>query len=294
MWWNASFVVFNGFYQIGGYCMKNTIVTLQDQKRRGEKITMITAYDYSMAKLLDQTGVNCLLVGDSLGMVMLGYEDTVSVTMEDMIHHGAAVAKGTRDALVVVDMPFLSYHISVEEAVRNAGRLMREAHAQAVKLEGGSSVLNQVRAIVNSGIPVMGHLGLTPQSVHAFGGFKVQGNTVEQAEQILADANALEEAGAFALVLECVPRGLAKRITDEIAIPTIGIGAGVDTDGQVLVYQDALGMFEGFQPKFVKRFGDIGTQIKNGIMDYCDAVKANEFPTIEHSFKGSQELERLY
>ena len=211
-----------------------------------------------------------------------------------MIHHGAAVAKGTRDALVVVDMPFLSYHISVEEAVRNAGRLMREAHAQAVKLEGGSSVLNQVRAIVNSGIPVMGHLGLTPQSVHAFGGFKVQGNTVEQAEQILADANALEEAGAFALVLECVPRGLAKRITDEIAIPTIGIGAGVDTDGQVLVYQDALGMFEGFQPKFVKRFGDIGTQIKNGIMDYCDAVKANEFPTIEHSFKGSQELERLY
>ena len=274
--------------------MKNTIVTLQDQKRRGEKITMITAYDYSMAKLLDQTGVNCLLVGDSLGMVMLGYEDTVSVTMEDMIHHGAAVAKGTRDALVVVDMPFLSYHISVEEAVRNAGRLMREAHAQAVKLEGGSSVLNQVRAIVNSGIPVMGHLGLTPQSVHAFGGFKVQGNTVEQAEQILADANALEEAGAFALVLECVPRGLAKRITDEIAIPTIGIGAGVDTDGQVLVYQDALGMFEGFQPKFVKRFGDIGTQIKNGIMDYCDAVKANEFPTIEHSFKGSQELERLY
>ena len=274
--------------------MKNTIVTLQDQKRRGEKITMITAYDYSMAKLLDQTGVNCLLVGDSLGMVMLGYEDTVSVTMEDMIHHGAAVAKGTRDALVVVDMPFLSYHISVEEAVRNAGRLMREAHAQAVKLEGGSSVLNQVRAIVNSGIPVMGHLGLTPQSVHAFGGFKVQGNTVEQAEQILADANALEEAGAFALVLECVPRGLAKRITDEIAIPTIGIGAGVDTDGQVLVYQDALGMFEGFQPKFVKRFGDIGTQIKNGIMDYCDAVKANEFPTIEHSFKGSQELESLY
>ncbi len=274
--------------------MKNTIVTLQDQKRRGEKITMITAYDYSMAKLLDQTGVNCLLVGDSLGMVMLGYEDTVSVTMEDMIHHGAAVAKGTRDALVVVDMPFLSYHISVEEAVRNAGRLMREAHAQAVKLEGGSSVLNQVSAIVNSGIPVMGHLGLTPQSVHAFGGFKVQGNTVEQAEQILADANALEEAGAFALVLECVPRGLAKRITDEIAIPTIGIGAGVDTDGQVLVYQDALGMFEGFQPKFVKRFGDIGTQIKNGIMDYCDAVKANEFPTIEHSFKGSQELERLY
>lgn len=274
--------------------MKNTIVTLQDQKRRGEKITMITAYDYSMAKLLDQTGVNCLLVGDSLGMVMLGYEDTVSVTMEDMIHHGAAVAKGTRDALVVVDMPFLSYHISVEEAVRNAGRLMREAHAQAVKLEGGSSVLNQVRAIVNSGIPVMGHLGLTPQSVHAFGGFKVQGNTVEQAEQILADANALEEAGAFAFVLECVPRGLAKRITDEIAIPTIGIGAGVDTDGQVLVYQDALGMFEGFQPKFVKRFGDIGTQIKNGIMDYCDAVKANEFPTIEHSFKGSQELERLY
>lgn len=274
--------------------MKNTIVTLQDQKRRGEKITMITAYDYSMAKLLDQTGVNCLLVGDSLGMVMLGYEDTVSVTMEDMIHHGAAVAKGTRDALVVVDMPFLSYHISVEEAVRNAGRLMREAHAQAIKLEGGSSVLNQVRAIVNSGIPVMGHLGLTPQSVHAFGGFKVQGNTVEQAEQILADANALEEAGAFALVLECVPRGLAKRITDEIAIPTIGIGAGVDTDGQVLVYQDALGMFEGFQPKFVKRFGDIGTQIKNGIMDYCDAVKANEFPTIEHSFKGSQELERLY
>ena len=274
--------------------MKNTIVTLQDQKRRGEKITMVTAYDYSMAKLLDQTGVNCLLVGDSLGMVMLGYEDTVSVTMEDMIHHGAAVAKGTRDALVVVDMPFLSYHISVEEAVRNAGRLMREAHAQAVKLEGGSSVLNQVRAIVNSGIPVMGHLGLTPQSVHAFGGFKVQGNTVEQAEQILADANALEEAGAFALVLECVPRGLAKRITDEIAIPTIGIGAGVDTDGQVLVYQDALGMFEGFQPKFVKRFGDIGTQIKNGIMDYCDAVKANEFPTIEHSFKGSQELERLY
>ena len=274
--------------------MKNTIVTLQDQKRRGEKITMITDYDYSMAKLLDQTGVNCLLVGDSLGMVMLGYEDTVSVTMEDMIHHGAAVAKGTRDALVVGDMPFLSYHISVEEAVRNAGRLMREAHAQAVKLEGGSSVLNQVRAIVNSGIPVMGHLGLTPQSVHAFGGFKVQGNTVEQAEQILADANALEEAGAFALVLECVPRGLAKRITDEIAIPTIGIGAGVDTDGQVLVYQDALGMFEGFQPKFVKRFGDIGTQIKNGIMDYCDAVKANEFPTIEHSFKGSQELERLY
>ena len=222
--------------------MKNTAVTFREAKG-GEKLVMITAYDYSTARVMDAAGVNAILVGDSLGMVMLGYEDTLSVTLDDMIRHCAAVARGTREALVVCDMPFMSYHTGVEEAVRNAGRLMVEGRAQAVKLEGGADFCPEVRALVRASIPVVGHLGLTPQSVNAFGGYKVQGKTPLAAQKLLDDARALQDAGAFALVLECVPAPLAAKITQALTIPTIGIGAGADCDGQVLVYQDMLALF---------------------------------------------------
>lgn len=265
--------------------MKNTVATLQKAKVDGEKLTMVTAYDYSMGKLVDESGVNSILVGDSLGMVMLGYEDTLSVTMEDMIHHTAAVTRGVKNALVVADMPFMSYQTSVYDAVSNAGRLMKEGRANAVKLEGGVDFEEHIRAIVKASIPVMGHVGMTPQSVNAFGGFKVQGKDEKMARQVIEDALAVERAGAFAVVLECVPARLAELISKKLTIPTIGIGAGAGCDGQVLVYQDMFGMFSDFVPKFVKQFGKVGDVIKDGMGQYIKEVKDGTFPAEEHTFK---------
>ncbi len=275
--------------------MKNTAATFAAAKAKGEKISMLTAYDYSTAKLEDESGINGILVGDSLGNVVLGYEDTVSVTMEDMIHHGAAVARGAKNALVVVDMPFMSYEVTVEEAVRNAGRLMKEGRAGAVKLEGGVRVAEQIRAIVKAGIPVMGHIGLTPQSINVFGGFKVQGKSEEAARALLADAKAVEEAGAFAVVIEAVPAALAQMITDAVSIPTIGIGAGAGCDGQILVYQDMLGMFSDFTPKFVKRYANVGEVMREAFANYAAEVASGAFPTEEHTYKIKDDvLEKLY
>lgn len=275
--------------------MKNTVATARQQKKDGDKITMLTAYDYSTAKLMDEAGINMLLVGDSLGMVMLGYEDTLSVTMEDMIHHTAAVARGAKNALVVGDMPFMSYQASVYDAVVNAGRLMKEGRCNAVKLEGGAAVCPQIKAITEASIPVMAHIGLTPQSVNAFGGFKVQGKSEEAARRILEEAKAVEEAGAFAVVLECVPAKLAELITKTVNIPTIGIGAGAGCDGQVLVYQDMLALFSDFKPKFVKHFADVGSVMREGFKAYIEEVKARTFPAEEHTFKiDDQIIEKLY
>lgn len=275
--------------------MKNTVATFKKMKNEGTKISMLTAYDYSTAKLVDEAGINSILVGDSLGMVMLGYEDTLSVTMEDMIHHTAAVARGAKNALVVGDMPFMSYEVSVEQAVINAGRLMKEGRANAVKLEGGVRVAEQIKAITKAGIPVCAHIGLTPQSVNAFGGFKVQGKTAEAAQQMVKDALAVQEAGAFAVVLECVPAKLAAIISEKLDIPTIGIGAGAGCDGQVLVYQDMLALFSDFKPKFVKHFGNIGPQMTAAFKAYDEEVKTGTFPSEEHTFKIDEEaLEKLY
>lgn len=275
--------------------MKNTAATFAAAKAKGEKLSMLTAYDYSTAKLEDESGINGILVGDSLGNVVLGYEDTVSVTMEDMIHHGAAVARGAKNALVVVDMPFMSYEVTVEEAVRNAGRLMKEGRAGAVKLEGGVRVAEQIRAIVKAGIPVMGHIGLTPQSINVFGGFKVQGKSEEAARALLADAKAVEEAGAFAVVIEAVPAALAQMITDAVSIPTIGIGAGAGCDGQILVYQDMLGMFSDFTPKFVKRYANAGEVMREAFANYAAEVASGAFPAEEHTYKIKDDvLEKLY
>ena len=275
--------------------MKNTAATFAAAKAKGEKLSMLTAYDYSTAKLEDESGINGILVGDSLGNVVLGYEDTVSVTMEDMVHHGAAVARGAKNALVVVDMPFMSYEVTVEEAVRNAGRLMKEGRAGAVKLEGGVRVAEQIRAIVKAGIPVMGHIGLTPQSINVFGGFKVQGKSEEAARALLADAKAVEEAGAFAVVIEAVPAALAQMITDAVSIPTIGIGAGAACDGQILVYQDMLGMFSDFTPKFVKRYANVGEVMREAFANYAAEVASGAFPTEEHTYKIKDDvLEKLY
>ena len=274
---------------------KFTVSSFQEAKRAGDKISMLTAYDYSTAKLLDDAGIDCLLVGDSLGMVMLGYEDTLQVTMDDMIHHSRAVARGVKRAMVVGDMPFLSYHISTEESVRNAGRLIQEGKAHAVKLEGGRDVIDKVSAIVKAQIPVMGHLGLTPQSVNMFGGFKVQGKSEEQARKIIEDALLLQEAGVFAIVLECVPEKLAKLITEKLQIPTIGIGAGKFCDGQVLVIQDMLGMYSDFKPKFVKQYAGLSHDIKDAVKTYAMEVKGSQFPGTEHTFTIDEEvLEKLY
>ena len=275
--------------------MKNTVATLQQQKLDGDKITMLTAYDYSTAKLVDECGVNTILVGDSLGMVMLGYEDTLSVTMEDMIHHTVAVTRGAKNALVVGDMPFMSYQTSVYDAVVNAGRLMKEGRCQAVKLEGGASVCPQIKAITEASIPVVAHIGLTPQSVNAFGGFKVQGKSEEDARRLVEEAKAVEAAGAFAIVLECIPAKLAKLITESVSIPTIGIGAGADCDGQVLVYQDMLALFSDFKPKFVKHFANAGEVMKQGFTDYIKEVKEGTFPAAEHTFKIADDIiNKLY
>ena len=265
--------------------MKTTVADFLSMKKNGEKITMVTAYDYSTAKLIDNSGINSILVGDSLGMVMLGYPDTVSVTMEDMLHHVKAVSRGTENALVICDMPFMSYQTSVYDAVVNAGRLMKEGRAGAVKLEGGKEYAEHVRAIVNASIPVCGHIGMTPQSVNAFGGFKVQGKTEEAARKLIEDAIALQEAGAFAIVIECVPHKLAEYISEILSIPTIGIGAGNGCSGQVLVYQDMLGMYSDFTPKFVKKFANVGEVMTDAFKSYSDEVKIGQFPTEEHSFR---------
>lgn len=264
---------------------KNTVATIQRQKEQGDKITMLTCYDYSMAKLMDEAGINTLLIGDSLGMTILGYEDTLSVTMEDMIHHSAAVARGAKNALIVCDMPFMSYQVSVEQAVRNAGRLMKEGRANMVKLEGGAAVCPQIEAIVKASIPVCAHLGLTPQSINAFGGFKIQGKSEAAARQIIEDAKHIEAAGASMVVLEGIPAKLAALITKIIHIPTIGIGAGPQCDGQVLVYQDMLGMFSDISPKFVKVFADTGSFMKHAFADYIREVKESVFPAEEHTFR---------
>lgn len=270
--------------------MKTTTADFIAMKKNGEKISMVTSYDYSTAKLVDNSGINSILVGDSLGMVMLGYEDTISVTMEDMLHHCAAVARGAKNALVICDMPFMSYQTSVYDAVKNAGRLMKEGRAGAVKLEGGVEFEEHIRAIVNASIPVCGHVGMTPQSVNAFGGFKVQGRTLEAAQKVIDDARAVERAGAFAVVLECVPAALAQYISEIINIPTIGIGAGAGCDGQVLVYQDMLSMYSDFTPKFAKKFADVGKEMTSAFERYDKEVKSGEFPTAEHSFKIDDEV----
>ena len=275
--------------------MKKSVLTFRNAKQKNERLTMLTAYDYSTAKLIDASGIDSVLVGDSLGMVMLGYEDTLSVTMEDMIHHTKAVARGVKDALVVSDLPFMSYQTSVYDAVVNAGRLIKEGRAQAVKLEGGLEVCPQIKAIVEASIPVMAHLGLTPQSVNAFGGFKVQGKDEEAARSLIEQAKAVEAAGAFAVVLECIPAKLAELITKSISIPTIGIGAGNGCDGQVLVYQDMLGLYSDFTPKFVKRCAEIGPQTQTAIEDYITEVKSGAFPAAEHTFALSDAvIEKLY
>lgn len=275
--------------------MKNTVSTFKNKKIKGEKISMLTAYDYSTAKLMDEAEINGILVGDSLGMVVLGYEDTLPVTMEDMIHHTKAVSRGAKNALIVGDMPFMSYQVSVEEAVHNAGRLIKEGGCQAVKLEGGATVCKQIRAITNASIPVMAHIGLTPQSVNAFGGFKVQGKNEDDAKRLIEEAKAVEEAGAFAVVLECVPEKLAEIITNSISIPTIGIGAGRGCDGQILVYQDMLGMFSNFTPKFVKKFANVGEIMTNAFKEYIKEINDGTFPSAEHTFAISDDvINKLY
>ncbi|MCC3866825.1 3-methyl-2-oxobutanoate hydroxymethyltransferase [Terrisporobacter mayombei] len=275
--------------------MKNTVVTFREAKLKNEKVTMLTAYDYSTAQAVDNSGINGILIGDSLGMVMLGYEDTLSVTMEDMIHHTKAVARGAKNSLVVADMPFMSYQTSVYDAVVNAGRLIKEGRAQAVKLEGGVEVADHIEAIVKASIPVMGHIGLTPQSVNAFGGFKVQGKSAEAAKKLIEDALAVEKAGAFAVVMEGVPSKLAAMVTEKLSIPTIGIGAGDKCDGQILVYQDMLGMFSDFTPKFVKKYENLGDRMRNAFASYIDEVKNGSFPSEEHGFKIDEDvIEKLY
>ena len=262
---------------------KITTAIVREMKKRGEKISMLTAYDYSTAAVLDQSGVDILLVGDSLGMVVLGYDSTLPVTMEDMIHHTRAVSRAVKRAMVIGDMPFMSYQVSVEKAVYNAGRFLQEGGAHGIKLEGGRDVAEATRKITAAGIPVMAHLGLTPQSVHQFGGFKVQGKEDAAAKTILEDARILEEAGAFSLVLECVPASLAKTITESLTIPTIGIGAGVDCDGQVLVVNDMLGLFERFTPRFVKKYAKLNVQMKEAVGEYIKEVKTGAFPDEEHT-----------
>lgn len=262
--------------------MRVTVNTIREMKQRKEKIVMLTAYDYSTAKLVDEAGVPLILVGDSLGMVVLGYDSTIPVTMDDMIHHTRAVVRGTQQAMVIGDMPFMTYHTSVSDALRNAARFIQEGGAQAVKLEGGVAVAETVKRIVDCGIPVMGHIGLTPQSIHQLGGHRAQGKTPEAALKLLKDAKALEQAGAFAVVLELVPAPLAKLITQELSIPTIGIGAGPDCDGQVQVISDLLGLYSDFVPRHAKQYARLSGEIKAAIAGYISEVKSGAFPTLEH------------
>ena len=259
-------------------------------KPKGEKITMFTAYDYATAKIVDEAGVPLILVGDSLGMVVLGYETTIPVTTEEMLHHTKAVVRGAKQAMIVGDMPFMTYHISVSQALENAARFIQEGGAQAIKLEGGVTVAEKVQRIVECGIPVMGHIGLTPQSIHQFGGFKIQGRTPEAAARLLKDARALEEAGAFSIVMETVPTPLAKLITDSISIPTIGIGAGIGCDGQVQIINDILGSFTDFVPKHAKQYAKLADIMSSAITEYYNEVKAGSFPTDEQSFAMDESL----
>lgn len=264
--------------------MRTTIRQIQEMKTRGERIAMLTAYEYSIAKLLDAAGVPMMLVGDSLASVVLGYEATIHATMDDMVRHTQAVVRGTSQALIVGDLPFMSYQASTEEAMRNAGRLMREGGAGAVKLEGGVTVAETVRRIVDAGVPVMGHIGLTPQSVHQLSGHKIQGRTADVAARILTDAAALEQAGAFSVVLEGIPAPLAAQVTRRLHIPTIGIGAGPDCDGQVQVIHDLLGLFTDFVPRHARKYADLGEQIKDAARRYADDVRDGSFPTAKESF----------
>ena len=270
--------------------MRITINQIKDMKQKGEKIAMLTAYDYSTAKIIDEVGIPMILVGDSLSMVVLGYESTIPVTIEEMLHHTKAVVRGTKRTMVVGDMPFMTYHISIEDALKNAARFIQEAGAQAIKLEGGVTVAEKVRRIVECGIPVMGHIGLTPQSIHQFGGFKVQGRSPEAAAKMLKDAQALEEAGAFAIVLETVPTPLATLITQKISIPTIGIGAGIGCDGQIQVINDILGSFTDFVPKHTKQYARLADIMSSAITEYYNEVKAGSFPTDKQSFSMDESI----
>ena len=268
---------------------KVTTLSLRQKKERAEPISMLTAYDYPTALIMDQAGMDCILVGDSLGMVVLGYENTLPVTMEDMLHHCRAVSRGAKAALLIGDMPFMSYQTSVEEAVRNAGRFLQSGGMDAVKLEGGHERVEAIKAIVAAGIPVMGHLGLTPQSVNQLGGFRPQGKTALTAKRLLEDAYLLEEAGCFGIVLESVPARLAELISGKLSIPTIGIGAGAGCDGQVLVTHDLLGLFERFTPKFVKKYADLHTEMQRAFAEYIADVQARSFPAAEHTVEMKDE-----
>lgn len=264
--------------------MRITINDIREMKQRKEKIPMLTAYDYVTAKMVDEAGVPLILVGDSLGMVMLGYESTIPVTIDEMIHHTKAVVKGAKQALIIGDMPFMTYQANVSDALHNAARFIQEGGAQAVKLEGGEVVAEQVRRLVDCGIPVMGHIGVTPQSQHQLGGFKARGKVLEEAKKLLVDARILEEAGAFAIVLECIPAPLSALITQELAIPTIGIGAGPDCDGQVQVINDMLGLYTDFVPRHAKQYARLAGEIKTAVSSYISEVKSANFPTMENSY----------
>ncbi len=270
--------------------MRTTILQIKEMKQKGKIIPMLTAYDYATAKLIDSAGIPLILVGDSLGMVVLGYESTIPVTMDEMLHHTKAVVRGTEQALIIGDMPFMTYHASVSEALHNAARFIQEGGAQAVKLEGGENMAETVRRVVECGIPVMGHIGLTPQSVHQLGGFKVQGKTQEAAIRLVKDARALEEAGVFAIVLEAIPTPLAKLITKKVGVPTIGIGAGPFCDGQVQVVSDLLGLFTDFVPKHAKQYARLSDIIKQAVGDYINEVQAGTFPTDKQSYTMDESL----
>lgn len=268
---------------------KTTVLTFRDKHRRGEPITMLTAYDYPTARAVDRAGIDAVLVGDSLAMVVLGLPNTLSVTMEEMLHHARAVSRGSRGALLIGDMPFMSYQANADDAVRNAGRFLQEAGMDAVKLEGGRAFAETARAIVRSGIPVQGHIGLTPQSINVLGGFRVQGRTAPAARALLDDALALEEAGCFSIVLESVPDRLAAYITERLSIPTIGIGAGAGTSGQVLVIHDLLGLYDRLSPKFAKRYAELGEAMASAILAYRSEVESRAFPAREHGYAISDE-----
>jgi 3-methyl-2-oxobutanoate hydroxymethyltransferase len=270
-------------------CKEVTVRSFQLKKKRSEPITMLTAYDYPTALAIDRAGIDSILVGDSLGMVVLGYENTLPVTMEEMLHHCKAVSRGARCALLIGDMPFMSYQASIDHAVQNAGRFLKEAGMDAVKLEGGRERLDAIQAILGAGIPVMGHLGLTPQSVHQFGGFRAQGKTADAAKRLLEDALLLQGAGCFSIVLEAVPRKLAELISHRLEIPTIGIGAGDACDGQVLVTHDLLGLYDRFTPKFAKRYAEIHAVMSEAITAYKTDVESHRFPAEEHSLAMSDD-----
>ena len=273
---------------------KVTIKDILEKKKKGEKIVTITSYDYSFAKIVDQSDIDLILVGDSLSMVVLGYKNTLSVTMDEMIHHTKAVSRGVSNALIVGDMPFLSYKITQADAVKNAGRFIQEGGAEAVKVEGGTEICPTIKALINADIQVMGHIGLTPQAIYEFGGFLVQGKTIETAKKLILDAKNLEESGVFSIVLESIPWQIAKLITNSVDVPTIGIGAGTYCDGQILVIHDMLGIFTDFKPKFLKYFGNIGESIRRALKDYKDEVINGIYPNREHSYEfPQQELNKI-